>query len=254
MSLATHRLEPCGGVSISLRNLSRVFSGRAVLDGLNLDVAPGEFVALLGPSGCGKSTLLRLVAALDQPDAGQIVTGGDPWPIAYVFQDACLMPWRTVLANVALPLELTGGSRRERVAAARRHLQTVGLADACGRFPNELSGGMRMRVSLARALITSPRLLLLDEPFAALDALTRQKLDEYLQQLFLKRRMTVLFVTHSVAEAVFLADRVVVLSATGGRIAMDRQVALPRPRGAEVCTSVEFMAEQSHLSTALQGT
>jgi len=253
MNAASCGRQPSTGVSIALQTLRRAFLGRAILDRLNLEIEGGEFVALLGPSGCGKSTLLKLVAALDQPDDGRIVMGGDPWPIAYVFQDPCLLPWRSVLDNVALPLELIGGSRRERQAAARRHLQTVGLDEASDRFPSELSGGMRMRVSLARALITDPRLLLLDEPFAALDALTRQRLDDHLQQLFLSRRMTVLFVTHSVAEAVFLADRVVVMSPTGGHIVADRRIALERPRRAGIRTSVEFMAEQARLSQALEG-
>jgi NitT/TauT family transport system ATP-binding protein len=239
------------GVSVSLVNLKRIYSGRAILDGLNLEIAPGEFVALLGPSGCGKSTLMRLVAALDQPDNGHVRIGEDPWPIAYVFQDASLMPWRSVLENVSLPLELIGKSRRERRAKAMGLLETVGLAEAMDRYPGELSGGMRMRVSLARALITDPRLLLLDEPFAALDALTRQYLDGHLQELFLRHRMTVLLVTHSLPEAVFLADRVVVMSTVGGQILMDRRIDLPRPRPDAVRNSVAFAAETTVLSRVL---
>lgn len=239
------------GVAVSLRKLQRRFQERMVLPCFDLDIVPGEFVALLGPSGCGKSTLLRLVAGLDEADGGRIEMGRDPWPVGYVFQDACLMPWRTVTGNVELPLELTGRSRAERRAAAARHLQTVGLAEANDRFPHELSGGMRMRVSLARALITEPRLLLLDEPFAALDAMTRQHLDEYLQELFLSRGMTVLFVTHSIPEAVFLADRVAVMSASGELVA-DRPIALPRPRSADVRTQAAFIGVVADLSRVLE--
>jgi NitT/TauT family transport system ATP-binding protein len=239
------------GVSVAVLSLQRRFNGRVVLPCVDLAVDPGEFVALIGPSGCGKSTLLRLIAGLDHPDFGSIAMGADPWPVGYVFQDACLMPWRTVLANVELPLELTGRSRAERRAAAERHLRTVGLAEAAERYPNELSGGMRMRVSLARALITEPRLLLLDEPFAALDALTRQHLDEYLQDLFLQHRMTVVFVTHSIPEAVFLADRVVVMSRTGELVG-DRRIASPRPRHGRNRTEADYLRDVADLSSLLE--
>ncbi|MBM4201007.1 MAG: ABC transporter ATP-binding protein [Gammaproteobacteria bacterium] len=239
------------GVSVSIANLTRRFGDRAVLRELSLSVGPGEFVAVLGPSGCGKSTLLRLIAGLDEPDAGRVAIDDNPWPIAYVFQDPCLMPWRTVLQNVALPLELTGVPRAARHRAAARLLATVGLADAAERFPGQLSGGMRMRVSLARALITEPRLLLLDEPFAALDALTRQHLDNHLQDLFLEHRMTVLFVTHSISEAVFLADRVIVMSGAGGSLPADRRIELDRPRRDGVQTTVEFAREAGNLSRLL---
>lgn len=242
---------PSRGVGVAITRLARTFGGRAVLQDLNLAIGPGDFVAVLGPSGCGKSTLLRLIAGLDAPDRGSVAIDDDPWPIAYVFQDPCLMPWRTVLHNVALPLELTGIPRNERLLRADRLLATVGLADAAQRFPSQLSGGMRMRVSLARALITEPRLLLLDEPFAALDALTRQYLDNHLQALFLEHRMTVVFVTHSIAEAVFLADRALVMSPAGGALLADRRIALPRPRGEAVLTSPEFAHETAVLAQVL---
>jgi ABC-type nitrate/sulfonate/bicarbonate transport system, ATPase component len=235
-----------------LQGIRRVFSGQAVIDGLDLRIRPGEFLALLGPSGCGKSTLLRLIAGLDQPDAGRIVDS-DPSRLSYVFQDASLMPWRTVLGNVLLPLELTDGMGEDAVVTAMQLLETVGLADAADRYPNELSGGMKMRVSLARALITRPRLLLLDEPFAALDEFTRQHLDEHLQQLWLDRRMTVIFVTHSITEAVFLSDRVVVLSPKGGWVAADEPIPLPRPRAQGSRTSAEFIGLIQRLSNALNG-
>jgi len=235
-----------------LRGIRRFFSGQAVIDGLDLDIRAGEFLALLGPSGCGKSTLLRLISGLDQPNSGNIDTGGNRH-LSYVFQDASLMPWRTVLGNVILPVELTHGNREEHVSAALQLLETVGLADAADRYPNELSGGMKMRVSLARALITRPRLLLLDEPFAALDELTRQHLDEHLQQLWLDRGMTVIFVTHSITEAVFLADRVVVLSPRGGHVVMDTPVPLPRPRHHDVRVAAEFIGQVQVLAGAMNG-
>jgi NitT/TauT family transport system ATP-binding protein len=239
------------GVAVSISKLSRHLGGRDVLKDLDLRISPGEFLAVLGPSGCGKSTLLRLIAGLDQPDAGRVAIDSNPWPIAYVFQDPGLLPWRTVLQNVALPLELTGVPKHQRLRAASELLTTVGLDEATGRFPAQLSGGMRMRVSLARALITEPRLLLLDEPFAALDALTRQHLDNHLQGLFLEHRMTVVFVTHSIAEAVFLADRVIVLSAAGGQILTDRPIALSRPRREAVQTTMEFASEAAALAQIL---
>ena len=239
------------GVAVSISKLSRHFGGRQVLADFHLRIDAGEFLAVLGPSGCGKSTLLRLIAGLDRPDAGRVAIDSNPWPIAYVFQDPSLLPWRTVLHNVALPLELTGVPKEQRLHAAAKLLATVGLGEAAGRFPAQLSGGMRMRVSLARALITEPRLLLLDEPFAALDALTRQHLDAYLQGLFMARRMTVVFVTHSIAEAVFLADRALVLSAAGGTILTDRPIALPRPRREAVQTTVEFASECAALAQVL---
>lgn len=241
-----------GGAGLSLQGVRRGFSGRTVLDALDLEIASGEFVALLGPSGCGKSTLLRLIAGLDRPDAGKIGRDNPDADLAYVFQDASLMPWRSVLGNVALPLELGGCGRDEREARAKALLDTVGLSDASHRFPGELSGGMRMRVSLARALVTRPALLLLDEPFAALDEFTRQYLDEHVQQLWLARGMTVVFVTHSISEAVFLADRVIVMSPAGGRLVRDFRVDLPRPRVAATRTGFDFTRQVQLLADTLR--
>ena len=203
------------GVGLHVHNVHRAFdNGVVALDRFNLEIPPGQFLAILGPSGCGKSTLLRLIAALDVAQAGSIETerAGDVDPSqpprrAYVFQDAHLLPWRTVLENVALPLELRHVPSLERRRAALLALENVGLTDAVNRYPAQLSGGMRMRVSLARAMVVEPELLLLDEPFAALDEITRQRLDEQLRELWRARRMTVLFVTHSTAEAIFLAER-----------------------------------------------
>jgi NitT/TauT family transport system ATP-binding protein len=247
-------------VRVRAEGLRRTFPGGvAVLEGLDLDIAAGSFVALVGPSGCGKSTLLRLVAGLDRPQGGSISftpplehTPRERAPIAYVFQDAHLLPWRSVLDNAALPLELTGVARPERQAAARTVLEQVGLGDATERYPAELSGGMRMRVSLARALVTHPRLLLLDEPFAALDELTRGRLDDQLRALWRTLGMTVLFVTHSLSEAAYLAERAVVLSRRPARIMLDRTLELPAERGAWLRTEATFAREARLLHEALE--
>ncbi|HSN99360.1 MAG TPA: ABC transporter ATP-binding protein [Candidatus Nanopelagicales bacterium] len=256
------------GVRVQVSGVRRVFTGDAgdvpALDGIDLDIAAGSFVALLGPSGCGKSTLLRLIASLDRPDAGTITvtpsgggsSGGkaseDRFPIAFVFQDAHLLPWRTVLENAALPLELAGVDAPTRRDAARRVLAQVGLADAAARTPAELSGGMRMRVSLARALVTRPRLLLLDEPFAALDELTRARLDDQLRALWAELGMTVLFVTHSIIEAAYLAERAVVLTPRPARIVLDHALDLPGERGAALRVDVAFAREVQRLQEALE--
>jgi NitT/TauT family transport system ATP-binding protein len=210
-----------------------VFDNKHVLIAdMNLRIAPGEFLAVLGPSGCGKSTLLRMIARLAAPDAGTIRTEpvDEAFQTGFVFQDAHLLPWRNVLDNAALPLELMGESKATRNDKARAVLEQVGLAEALDRYPAQLSGGMRMRVSLARALVTEPRLLLLDEPFAALDEITRFHLDEQLRELWQRRDMTVIFVTHSVSEAAFLANRAVVLARRGGGIKLDRTLELPEAR------------------------
>ena len=237
-----------------MRGVTRRFdAGVTALEEFSLRVQAGEFVAILGPSGCGKSTLLRLIAQLDQPQAGEIVVGSaGRGQMAYVFQDAHLLPWRTVLHNAALPLELAGVSRRQRVNAAREALASVGLSDALDRYPAQLSGGMRMRVSLARAMVTHPRLLLLDEPFAALDEITRQRLDEQLRELWLASGMAVVFVTHSTSEAVFLAERVVVLSPRPGRIVHDSRIDLPEERPGALRATPEFAAQTRSIYDALE--
>ena len=260
---------PTTGVGVEIAAVTRTFGGETLaVDGVSLHIAPGAFVALLGPSGCGKSTLLRLVAGLDRPDAGTIhvdgpapASGRPPRPdrgprpgvsIAYVFQDAHLLPWRRVIDNAALPLELAGVPKDERRAAARDALAQVGLTDAVDRYPAELSGGMRMRVSLARALVTSPQLLLLDEPFAALDELTRNRLDDQLRNLWLERGMTVLFVTHSITEAAYLAERAVVFTRRPARVVADRAIDLPRDRDAAIRTGAPFARELRALHEALE--
>lgn len=221
------------GVALQLDGVRRVFdNNRVVIAGMDLRIANGEFLAVLGPSGCGKSTLLRMIARLAEPDSGHIrmEPNGEPFQIAFVFQEAHLLPWRNVLENAALPLELMGEPKPQREEKARALLDQVGLLDALDRYPSQLSGGMRMRVSLARALVTEPRLLLLDEPFAALDEITRFHLDIQLRELWQRRGMTVIFVTHSVSEAAFLANRAVVLGRNGGAIKLDRTLELPAVR------------------------
>jgi NitT/TauT family transport system ATP-binding protein len=241
-------------MAVQLREVSRTFPGgvRAV-ERMDLDVRTGEFVALLGPSGCGKSTLLRMIAGLDRPDAGSVyIPGTGRASIAYVFQDANLLPWRTVLKNVALPLELMGVKKADRLERANVALVQVGLGDAVGRYPSALSGGMRMRASLARALVTEPTLLLLDEPFAALDEITRQHLDEQLRGLWASRRMTVLFVTHSTIEAAFLADRAIVFSARPARIVLDHRLDLPAERVGSLRAEPEFAGQTRVLFEAME--
>ena len=247
------------GVAVAVHGAHRVFRAAGEADvvavaGLDLAVAPGEFVAILGPSGCGKSTLLRMIAGLETLDAGTIQIDGDPQRrrVAYVFQDAHLLPWRNVLENVALPLELQGRGAADRRDAAARAIDSVGLGDALRRHPAQLSGGMRMRVSLARALVTQPRLLLLDEPFAALDEITRQELDDQLRALWTATGMTVLFVTHSIAEAAFLAERAIVLTRRPARTVLDHRIDLPAQRAAALRGDPRFAHEASVLFEALE--
>lgn len=211
------------------------FGNRPALSGIDLTVERGEFVSFIGPSGCGKSTLLRLIAGLAEPSEGSIrIEGLSPAKardrLFFVFQDACLLPWRRVAANVELPLQLRGAPAAERRERVREMLDLVDLAGDAGKYPWQLSGGMKMRVSLARALSVRPGILLLDEPFGALDEITRDRLNEDLLALREKAPFTGFFVTHSVAEALFLSTRVVVLSPAPGRISADLPVPFPYPR------------------------
>ena len=243
------------GVAFALEGVHRSYRSEAggevaALAGIDLAVEESSFVALLGPSGCGKSTLLRLVAGLDPAQRGLVRSGGGR--LAMVFQDAHLLPWRDVLANVELPLELLGQPAPARRARADAAIAQVGLTDAAHRYPAELSGGMRMRASLARALVTEPRLLLLDEPFAALDELTRMALDDELRRLWREAGLTVLFVTHSIAEAAYLAERVVVLSRRPARVVLDHTLALPAERSAALRAEPAFARELGVLHEALR--
>jgi NitT/TauT family transport system ATP-binding protein len=241
---------------VTLREVGKVYpTGVTAIANLSLRVPDGQFLALLGPSGCGKSTLLRLIAGLEQPTSGQleVARSAAGAGVAFVFQDAHLLPWRTVLQNVALPLELRGIGKADRLPAAAAELSRVGLGDALALYPAELSGGMRMRVSLARAMVTQPSMLLLDEPFAALDEITRHGLDDQLRALWLARKMTVLFVTHSIMEAAYLAQRAIVFSNRPARIVLDRTIDLPTDRPGSVRGEPAFAREMRLLYDALEG-
>ncbi|HWB51020.1 MAG TPA: ABC transporter ATP-binding protein [Stellaceae bacterium] len=243
---------------LALRGVGKRFaSGLEALSGIDLAVARGEFLSLLGPSGCGKSTLLRIVAGLSPPSAGdrRLLVDRAPGRIGFVFQDPTLMPWSTVRANVLLPFRIAGvrGTEpRERALAAIRSVGLGGFEDA---YPRQLSGGMRMRVSIARALVTDPDLLLLDEPFAALDEITRLQLNDDLLRLWERHRPTILFVTHSVFESVYLSTRIAVMSARPGRISADLAVALAQPRTRATRMSTEYVAMcdsvSAHLAQAM---
>ncbi len=217
--------------AISLRNVSKAFGhgGNAVvaLDNINLDVARGEFVCLAGASGCGKSTSLNLIAGLDRPTVGEVSVHGRT---ALMFQEAALFPWLTVRDNVALPLRLAGVGRRERHRRADEILERVHLGGQGGRRPHELSGGMRQRAALARALAQEADILLMDEPFGALDAMTKSFLQDELQRVHRQRNPTIAFVTHDIDEAVYLSDRILILAGTPGTISRELRVELPRPR------------------------
>ena len=225
---------------VAVRGVTKVFdNGVRALADISLDVAAGQFVSILGPSGCGKSTLLRLIAGLATPTAGTIERG-DHGDIGFVFQEPTLMPWATALANVALPLKLRGMPRAEREGRAAAALDSVGLKGFERAWPRELSGGMKMRVSLARALVVEPRLLLMDEPFAALDEITRHRLNRDLLGLWQRSGVTVVFVTHSVFESVFLSQRIVVMAARPGRVSADFTIGEPYPRDEAFRTSASY--------------
>ncbi len=220
---------PTSGAALAFRGIGKRFGDKPVLDGIDLEVPPGQFLAIIGKSGCGKSTLLRLLAGLDAPTAGEITHDGVAEAQAdtrIMFQEPRLLPWARVADNVAVGL--TGGPRAAARGQARAMLGEVGLADRAGDWPSVLSGGQRQRVALARALVGQPRVLALDEPLGALDALTRIEMQDLLERIWRRQRFTAVLVTHDVAEAVTLADRVVVLDA--GRVALDLAVPLPRPR------------------------
>jgi len=233
-------------------------NGAIALQNVSLTVARGEFVTFLGPSGCGKSTLLKIIAGLSPASCGQIqVNGMTPKNarelMGFIFQDATLLPWRTVRQNVGLGLELEYAARAIRQERVMRMLDLVGLREVAGSYPRQLSGGMKMRVSIARALVSKPRILLMDEPFAALDEMTRDRLNEELLRLHNEQKWTVLFVTHSVAEAVFLSTRVVVLAPHPGRVAHDVDVHLAWPRTAETRESLAFEEMVTRVTRLLRG-
>jgi NitT/TauT family transport system ATP-binding protein len=246
---------------VTMRNVSKLFSnGTLALKDMSLDVHRGEFLSLLGPSGCGKSTALRIIAGLGEASSGQV-----DWPssqidshgkpkgdIGFVFQEPTLMPWATVFNNVYLPLRLSGVSRSQAKPRIMEVLASVGLADFHAAYPRELSGGMKMRVSIARALVTKPKLLLMDEPFAALDEITRQKLNDDVLRLWRDTGITVIFVTHSVFESAFLSNRIVVMRARPGQVYTDLAIKTSLERDSHYRTSEEYRSTTDTVSRALQ--
>jgi NitT/TauT family transport system ATP-binding protein len=244
---------------IVLADVGKRFRNAAVaLEGISLNIQRGEFVTFLGPSGCGKSTLLKIVSGLSPASEGQVrVNGMTPENarelMSFIFQDATLLPWRTVEENVGLGLELEHTARALRKERIGQMLELVSLGHVATRYPRQLSGGMKMRVSIARALVSRPRILLMDEPFAALDEMTRDRLNEELLRLYAEQQWTVLFVTHSVAEAVFLSTRIVILAAHPGRMAHEIPIGLPWPRTAETRESPAFEEAVTRASRLLRG-
>jgi NitT/TauT family transport system ATP-binding protein len=235
---------------VAIRGVSQRFGGDgasvAALEGIDLDIPDGQFVSVVGPSGCGKSTLLSLIAGLRTPSSGTVFCDGEPITapmprkVGVIFQEANLLPWLSAIDNVAFPLKLRRVAKAERLQAAGRMLELTGLAGFETRLPHQLSGGMKQRVAIARGLVQNPAVLLMDEPFASLDEQTRMVLGDELLRIWSETRKTVLFVTHSLNEAVYLADRVVVLSARPGRVVDDVAVDLPRPRSFAMTSSERF--------------
>lgn len=246
---------------VAMKGVSKVFSnGTVALSDMTMDVGPGEFVSLLGPSGCGKSTALRIIAGLGAPSSGSI-----DWPsskinarglpegdVGFVFQEPTLMPWHTVFGNVYLPMKLRGQSKGAVRGEVMDMLSLVGLADFAGAYPRELSGGMKMRVSIARALVTRPKLLLMDEPFAALDEITRQKLNDDVLMLWKQSGVTVIFVTHSVFESAYLSNRIVVMKARPGQVVADLPLDPPEHRDESYRVSEQYRLTCAKVSSALQ--
>ena len=236
--------------AIDVQGAAQVYpNGTRALQPVRLSVAEGEFLTLLGPSGCGKSTLLRMMAGLLLPTEGGIVVQGKG--LSFVFQEATLMPWATVQGNVRLPLDLAHVPRIEADRRVDQALALVGLQKAARQRPGELSGGMQMRVSIARGLVTEPRILLMDEPFGALDEVTRQGLDDELLKLWQTQGLTVVFVTHSISEAVYLSQRVVVMAAHPGRVVEEIDIGTPYPRGEDWRASPAFHTLERHLRQCL---
>lgn len=249
-----------GAPLLELQNITKAFAGGVVaLEGMSVTVRQGDFISLLGPSGCGKSTALRLIANLSHPTSGRIVwqdqgsekASQHDADLGFVFQEPTLAPWSTVFDNVYLPLRLKGTKREAARASVLDALESVGLSGFEKAYPRELSGGMKMRVSIARAMVTRPRLLLMDEPFAALDEITRFKLNNDLLQLQARLGCTVIFVTHSVFESVFLSNRIVVMAARPGRVITELTVDEPYPRSEDYRTSSGYAAQCRATSEAL---
>jgi NitT/TauT family transport system ATP-binding protein len=252
-----------GSIVIETRALGKTFdAGRSpivVLEDISFAIEEGAFVSLVGPSGCGKSTLLQILAGLMSSTLGQVLVDGvevrrpTPEKIAVVFQDATLLPWKTVAENIEFPLDIQGVGRGERRARAAEMLSLVGLADFCERYPHELSGGMRQRVSIARGLAQNPRIILMDEPFGALDEQTRTTMGHELLSIWARTRKTVFFITHSLSEALFLSDVVLVMSRRPGRLLAAIKAGLPRPRTYEMIGSPQFGAARNEIWRLIAG-
>jgi NitT/TauT family transport system ATP-binding protein len=260
---AGSRSPALDGSAITCRNVSvRFFTDRrsvTALSGIDLEVSRGELLTLLGPSGCGKSTLLRAVADLVTPSTGEIRVHGSTAAaarrrrdIGFVFQDPALLPWRSALQNVELPLEVADGGKHKGKATPRELLELVGLKGWENAFPHELSGGMRQRVSIARALVSDPKILLMDEPFGALDEITRDRLNEELRRVWRDTGTTILFVTHSIYEAAYLGQRVLMLAANPGRVREIVPVGLPETRTLDIRETADFVALAAHLRRVLE--
>ncbi|MEH6951687.1 ABC transporter ATP-binding protein [Nitrobacter sp. NHB1] len=242
----------CAGDAVNLKGVTKLYAcGVAALGPLDFNVSEGDFVSLLGPSGCGKSTALRIIAGLSAPTSGTVRVAGGGRSIGFVFQEPTLMPWASVRDNVALPLKLAHRPRADIGGHVEAALARVGLAEFAAAYPRQLSGGMRMRVSLARALVTDPDILLMDEPFAALDEITRFRLNNDLLALWRDLRKTVIFVTHSVFESVYLSRRVVVMTPRPGRISAEYRIDTAEPRDEDFRTSAEYAAYCREVSIGL---
>jgi NitT/TauT family transport system ATP-binding protein len=256
MSAQTRSVQDFAVPQIEFAGVSKKYQ-RLIIDNLNLTVAKGEFLSIIGPSGCGKSTVLKLISGLTPATSGNILVDGMTprnarETMSFIFQDPTLLPWRTVRANAVLGLELERVPKEKREPKVDSLLELVGLSHVSRAYPRELSGGMKMRLSIARALATGPRLLLMDEPFAALDEMTRDRMNEELLRLREEQKWTVVFVTHSVSEAVFLSTRILVLAPNPGRIHADLPVNLPNPRTADLRATFEFEQAVADVSRILR--
>jgi NitT/TauT family transport system ATP-binding protein len=261
-SLSEQRGGPRGAIDLSVKGVCKSFSSAdrivQALANIDLQIARGSFVVLIGPSGCGKSTLLRIIAGLERQDAGAVlIRGQDPekfrcgGELGIVFQDPALLPWRSVRRNIALPLQVLGQPVRARERRIAELIDLVGLSGYAKALPGQLSGGMRQRVAIARALVTDPSFLLMDEPFGALDQILRRSMNLELQRIWMARQTTALMVTHSIDEAAFLGDQVVVMRSSPGRIAETVDVPFPRPRARDLFGKAEFHAICDRLAAAL---
>lgn len=246
---------------VSLKNISKTYAnGTLAVDNVSIDIKDGEFLSFVGPSGCGKSTIFKMISGLADPTGGEIEIMGLPakqaqrerTDIGFVFQDATLLPWRKVIDNVILPLDFQKMPKKRKTEEAMRALELVGLQDSAKALPRELSGGMKMRVSIARALVAKPKLLLMDEPFAALDEITRQGLQGELLRIWESQKMTVLFITHNVFEAVYLSTKIAVMTPRPGRVTAVEDVPLPIPRAAELRSTHEFSDMVARVSRGLK--